>query len=134
MQAITTSRVLGPQGTNYIIVMFEIHWLLGGYLWKFKLATIYLKVGSSNTSCLDAHAGIFRLLMKGIFDPYVLWTFERISTVSRKPYNENNKIFYMFGWPGWEIVYPTHPLLTLLLSIFHFTVLLNKGRYFFNKK
>ena len=33
---------------------------------------IYCKVTSSNTSCLEAHAGFFRLLMKGIFDPYVL--------------------------------------------------------------
>ena len=30
------------------------------------------KVASSNTSRLEAHAGFFRLLMKGIFDPYVL--------------------------------------------------------------
>ena len=29
-------------------------------------------VTSSNTSRLDAHAGFFRLFMKGIFDPYVL--------------------------------------------------------------
>ena len=32
----------------------------------------YFKVRSSNTSCLKAHAGFFRLLMKGIFDAYVL--------------------------------------------------------------
>ena len=32
----------------------------------------HCKVASSNTSCLEAHAGFFRLLMKGIFDPYVL--------------------------------------------------------------
>ena len=32
----------------------------------------YCKVASSNTSHLEAHAGFFRLLMKGIFDPYVL--------------------------------------------------------------
>ena len=31
----------------------------------------YSKVASSNTSCLEQHAGFFRLLMKGIFDPYV---------------------------------------------------------------
>ena len=29
----------------------------------------YRKVVSSNTSCLEAHADIFRLLMEGIFDP-----------------------------------------------------------------
>ena len=33
------------------------------------------KVASSNTSCLKAHAGFFRLLMKGIFDTYVLFYF-----------------------------------------------------------
>ena len=33
---------------------------------------VYRKVASSNTSRLEAHAGFFRLLMKGIFDPYVL--------------------------------------------------------------
>ena len=35
-------------------------------------ADTYRKVASSNTSCLEAHDGLFRLLMKGIFDPYVL--------------------------------------------------------------
>ena len=29
----------------------------------------YRKVASSNTSCLEAQADFFRLLMKGIFDP-----------------------------------------------------------------
>ena len=32
----------------------------------------YRKVASSNTSRLEAHAVFFRLLMNGIFDPYVL--------------------------------------------------------------
>ena len=36
----------------------------------------YRKVANSNMSRLEAHAGFFRLLMKGIFDPYVLWTFD----------------------------------------------------------
>ena len=31
---------------------------------------IYLKIESSNTSRLEAHAGVFRLLMKHIFDTY----------------------------------------------------------------
>jgi hypothetical protein len=35
-------------------------------------AYYYHKVASSNTSCLEAHVGFFRLLMKGILDPYVL--------------------------------------------------------------
>ena len=33
---------------------------------------IYLKLRSSNTSCFETHAGLFRLSMKGIFDIYVL--------------------------------------------------------------
>ena len=35
------------------------------------------KVASSNTSRLEAHADFFRLLMKGILDPYVLWPFDK---------------------------------------------------------
>ena len=37
-----------------------------------KCQKIYRKVMSSNTSCLEAHSGFFRLLMKGIFDSYEL--------------------------------------------------------------
>ena len=38
-----------------------------------KLAdSSYRKVASSNSSRSKAHAGFFKLLMKGIFDPYVL--------------------------------------------------------------
>ena len=33
----------------------------------------YRKVASSITSCLEAHAGFFRLLMKGIFDTVTFW-------------------------------------------------------------
>ena len=32
----------------------------------------YPIVGSTSPSCFEAHVGLFRLLMKGIFDPYVL--------------------------------------------------------------
>ena len=38
---------------------------------------IYRKVASSNTSHLEAHAVFFRLLMKGSFDLYVLWPFDK---------------------------------------------------------
>ena len=37
----------------------------------------YRKVASSNTSRLEAQTGFFRLLMKGIFDPYLLGTFDK---------------------------------------------------------
>ena len=33
---------------------------------------IYRKIASSNTSPLEAQVGFFRLLMKGMFSPYVL--------------------------------------------------------------
>ena len=42
------------------------------YLERSFNSNSYRNVASSNTSCLEAHAGFFRLLMKGIFDPYVL--------------------------------------------------------------
>ena len=33
---------------------------------------VYRKVTSSNKSPLEAHTGLFKCIMKGIFDPYVL--------------------------------------------------------------
>ena len=33
---------------------------------------IYRKVASSNMSGLEAHAGLLRLLMEGVFNPHVL--------------------------------------------------------------
>ena len=45
-------------GTRYIILKIE-----------------YRKVASASPSCFEAHVGLlglFRLLLKGIFDPYVL--------------------------------------------------------------
>ena len=35
------------------------------------------KVASSYTSRLEAHAGIYRFLMKGIFNAYVIWPFDK---------------------------------------------------------
>ena len=46
------------------------------FFYKFDIHILdtvkYCKVLSFNTSHLEAHTGFFRLLMKGIFDPYVL--------------------------------------------------------------
>ena len=39
---------------------------------KKKLVADYRIVASTSPSCIEAHAGLFRSLMKGIFDPYVL--------------------------------------------------------------
>ena len=43
----------------------------GQQVFNFVLST-YRKVASSKMSRLEVHAGFFRLLMKGIFYPYVL--------------------------------------------------------------
>ena len=42
-----------------------------------KSNKVYRKVASSNTSCLEANAGFLKLFMKGIFDTYVLWPFDK---------------------------------------------------------
>ena len=39
---------------------------------KLQIGYKYRKVASTKTSCLQAHAGLFRLLMKGFFGPYEL--------------------------------------------------------------
>ena len=69
--------------------IFVEKWILGfvGFAireWLFGMGTIfskslvtYRKVANSNTSCLEAHVGFFRWLMKGISDPYVLWLFDK---------------------------------------------------------
>ena len=41
----------------------------------FGIVVMCRKVPSSNTSHFEAHAGLFRLLMKGIFYAYVLSPF-----------------------------------------------------------
>ena len=54
----------------------EVHF----FAWKNKAYNLYKyrKIASSNTSRLEAHVGFFRLLMKGIFGPYVLWPFDKM--------------------------------------------------------
>ena len=42
------------------------------FTYSLGLLLMYLKVVCSNTSCLEPHPGFYRLLMKGIFDGYVL--------------------------------------------------------------
>ena len=50
----------------------QVHILMRSLdVFDFTLVYEYCKLASSNTSRLEAHEGLFRLLMKGIFDPYV---------------------------------------------------------------
>ena len=52
-------------------------WLLNNLSNQNETESIYHIVANSDTSRLEAHAGIYRLLMKGIFDAYVLLPFEK---------------------------------------------------------
>jgi hypothetical protein len=54
-----------PSFQSYFMTTLQVELL-------FQLQFRYHKVASSNTSCLVAHAGFFRLHMKGIFNPYGL--------------------------------------------------------------
>ena len=53
------------------------------YIWIIKDAKNefeninYHKVANSNMSCLEAYAGLSKLLMKGIFYPNVLWPLDK---------------------------------------------------------
>ena len=49
-----------------------VFFLRAGFSQNILLLFVYRKIASSNTSRLEAHAGFSRLLMKGIFYPYVL--------------------------------------------------------------
>ena len=55
----------GPKKQNVIKIAFLIAKLI---LQKYFGNLKYHKVESSNMSCLEAHAGFFRLLIKGIFE------------------------------------------------------------------
>ena len=57
--------------------MYVVKKLFLGWFRIFQQQIAYHKVSSSNMSRLEAHADFFRLLMKGIFDPYVLWPFDK---------------------------------------------------------
>ena len=51
------------------------------------------KVASSQTSRLETHTGFFRLLMNGIFDPYVLWPFDKKEGEGEGHWIESSYIF-----------------------------------------
>ena len=63
-QLVVVQNVKWPHDSNFSHVLDS------------ELQVLYT-VASSNMSCLEAHVGFFRLLMKGIFDPYALWPFEK---------------------------------------------------------
>ena len=71
MQGIHTCTLLASNLVNLAFQVVEIGNLMV-YCNLKPMLSIVLKVASSNTSPLESHAAFFRLLMKGIFDPYVL--------------------------------------------------------------
>ena len=48
-------------------------WVDNGYWFNQHLIFIYRIVASTSPSRIEAHGGLFRSLMKGIFHPYELW-------------------------------------------------------------
>ena len=53
-------------------ILLQFQTILFSYKLCVTVKRTYRKVVSSNTSRFETHAGLFRLLMKGIFDAYVL--------------------------------------------------------------
>ena len=58
--------------SEYMNFIKALNWLI---VWKKRLR--YRRVASSNTSRFEAHAGLLRLSVKGIFNAYVRWPFGR---------------------------------------------------------
>ena len=73
----------------------------------------YRKVVNSNTSRLRAHAGLFRLLMKEIFDPYVLWQ-KVVTRIRTRDYTVCNYKLNL-RWVKWSEDYELISLMFLLL-------------------
>ena len=78
----------GLETTHFATLLFKISYKIrnlpqllalsdGIYSWRMANVLRYCKVASSNTFRLAAHAGFFKLLMKGIFNPDVLWPFDK---------------------------------------------------------
>ena len=60
----------------------------------------YRKVTSTSPSCFESHVGLFRLLMKGIFDAYVLWPFGEkfIFELVTRVRSGNSTVFGGLNW------------------------------------
>ena len=73
---------------------------------------MYRKVANSNASRLEAHAGFFGLLMKGIFDPYVQWPFDKklISWLVNRARTQDYTVCKVeILWEGHKIVEKSPP-------------------------
>ena len=64
----------------WCLINARVHWFAPHNSAYVRLAwwvLLYRIVASTSPSRIEAHAGFFRSLMKGIFDPYVLWPFDK---------------------------------------------------------
>ena len=91
----------------------------------------YLIVASTNLSRFKVHAGLFRLLMKGIFDPYLLWPFCKtlifllVTGISTRDFTVccHQKLCHIFfdwqhlWWVQWLYEYQTKMIFDKILII-----------------
>ena len=73
----TTALALHIEKTRCMIVARMFNCTISIYWLFHQIFFTYLYVENNVKSHLKAHAGFFRLFMKGIFDPYVLWPFDK---------------------------------------------------------
>ena len=59
------------------VIILWVNWQNITLICQKPVRGIYHKVERSNISHVEVQAGYFRLLMKVIFDPYVLWPFDK---------------------------------------------------------
>ena len=73
--AIKVSKKSNVTKVTNATFLFFVHGQNGIFSEKLykDIKTTYRKVAISIPSCLEAYSRFFRLLKKGIFDPYVLW-------------------------------------------------------------
>ena len=82
-------------------MLFFYKCLLAGYVFSQVRSFKYRIVASRSTSRLVTCLGLFRLLMKGIFGPYVLWPLDKklifwiVTRVSARDYT-----VIIFSWHG----------------------------------
>ena len=102
--------------TTLLQICVSYHIVLLGHNGAKNFHVAYRKIVSSNTSRLEAHASFFRLLMKGIFDPYVLWHFDQnlISSLAPRGRTRYYKVWCSFHQIGrWVMVLVAYQMLLL---------------------
>ena len=74
------TNISSPKVVTKSVTGLYYSWNCSNLFWSDLVQTTSLKfckIKRSNMSCWEAHVGFFRLFMKGIFGPYVLWHFDK---------------------------------------------------------